>query len=95
MQKSFEQISKKIYSQLDITLRLIRINGAYAEKALAAHFAMQRDLLQAAKIQKDHTNEFSCLVLSEHGKILAEYGKTCFCNGIDYQKQMLSELSLK
>lgn len=95
MQKSFQQINKQLGSQLDISLRIIRANGIYAEKVLATHFAMLRDLLQVTKIQKGHADELSYIPLSGHGKILVEYSEKCFRNGIDYQKQMLNEFSLK
>lgn len=95
MTPSLEQLRKQLDSQLDLTLRLVQVSGGYAEKILATHFAMLQGLLQKASLPENFSTEQSWESLSEHGSVLVGYCKTCMREGLDYQKQVLSELSHK
>lgn len=95
MSQSLEQLRNQFDSQLDLTLRIVQASGSYAEKVAATHFAMLQGLLRQASPPESPSAEHSWQSLSEHGKALVGYCKTCMCEGLDYQKQVLSELSRK
>lgn len=40
MSQSLEQIREQFDSQLDLTLRLLKVSGLYAEKIMETHFLM-------------------------------------------------------
>lgn len=99
MSQSLEQIREQFDSQLDLTLRLLKVGGRYAEKIMETHFAMLQGVLQGvlqkAALPERHSVEHSWQSLSDHGNVLVGYCKTCMQEGMDYQKQVLSELSRK
>lgn len=95
MSQSFEQLREHFDSQLDLTLRLLKVGGLYAEKIMETHFAMLQGVLQKAALPERHSVEHSWQSLSDHGNVLVGYCKTCMQEGMDYQKQVLSELSRK
>ncbi len=95
MSQSLEQIRSQCDSQLDLTLRLVQVNGIYAEKMMASHFAMLQGLLQKTSVPKNHSDEQSWLSFNEQGIVVAGYCKNCLREGLDYQRQVLAELSRK
>lgn len=95
MQQSLEKLRKQSDSQLELILRIVRVNGAYAEKITSSNFAMLQGLLQKASVQNNHPDDQSWLLLNEQGSVLAGYCKTCLREGLDYQQRVLAELSRK
>lgn len=95
MSQSLEQLRNHIDSQLDLTLRIAKASGSYAERLVATHFAMLQGLLQKASLPERPSVEHSWQSLSDHGNVLVGYCKTCMQDGLDYQKQVLSELARK
>lgn len=95
MTQSLEQLREQFDSQLDLTLRLLKVGGHYAEKITATNFVMLQGLLQKISFPERPSVEHSWQSLSEHGNVLFGYCNTCVREGLDYQKQVLSELSRK
>lgn len=95
MSLSLEQLREQFDSQLDLSLRLLKVGGLYAEKVTATHFAMLQGLLQKTSLPETLSVEHSRQSLSECGNVLVGYCKTCMQQGVEYQKQVLSELSRK
>lgn len=95
MSLSFENLKNQAGSQLDLTFRIVQANGEYAEKAVAAHFAMLQALLQKAQAPESCSSEHAWNALSEKGSVLTDYCKSCLRDGLDYQKQVLEALSRK
>ena len=95
MSLSLENLKNQAGSQLDLTLRIVQANGAYAEKAMAAHFAMLQTLLQKDQAPESYSSESVWNSLSEKGSVLTDYCKSCLRDGLDYQKQVLAALSRK
>jgi len=95
MSQSLEQLREQFDFQLDLTLRLLKVSGLYTEKVMEAHFAMLQGVLQKAALPEPPFVEHTLQSLSDHGNSLVGYCKTCMQEGIDFQKQVLSELSRK
>lgn len=95
MLQSFDEFKNQFEIQLETALRLIQVNGSYAEKMVARHFAMLRELLQTANVPENHANEAFGLALNEHGKVLTDYGKAYLRDALEYQKKVLAALSRK
>jgi sulfur relay (sulfurtransferase) complex TusBCD TusD component (DsrE family) len=95
MSQSLEQIREQFDSQLDLTLRLLKVSGLYAEKIMETHFLMLHGVLQKATLPERPSVEHSWQSLSDHGNVLVGYCKTCMQEGLDYQRKVLSEISRK
>lgn len=95
MSQSFEILRNQFDYQLDLTLRIVQTNGAYAEKIVTSHFAMLQGLVQSASIPESYTNKFVWHSLKEEGNVLAGYCKSCLRDGLDYQQEVLVALSRK
>lgn len=95
MSQSLEQIREQFDSQLDLTLRLLKVSGLYAEKIMETHFVMLHGVLQKTTLPEHPSVEHSWQSLSDHGNVLVGYCQTCIKEGLDYQRQVLSEFSRK
>lgn len=95
MSQSFEKLKKQFDSQLDLTLRLVRVHGTCSEKMMAAHFGMLQAFLQKVSAHDGYASGLSLSSVTEPGNALTSYWKTCLHHGLDYQQQVLAELSRK
>lgn len=88
-------VKDQVDFQLDLLLRLAQINHCCTERVIARQLASTREVIEKLAASGSGIGRSPEHWLLASGNSWMEYWKLCLCDGLEYQHQILAELSKK